>query len=88
MESTQLPKDWRFTSNHPKDLIIGDVFKRELLAPNFMIFVVILYLFHIVSPRTSSKPRVTHIGCLQWKKSSINLSVTRFDTLFLGSMID
>ena len=27
MEPTQpLPKDWRFASNHPKDLIIGDVY--------------------------------------------------------------
>ena len=29
VEPTQpLPNDWRFTSNHPKDLIIGDVSKR------------------------------------------------------------
>ena len=26
-QSQPLPKDWRYASNHPKDLIIGDVSK-------------------------------------------------------------
>ena len=26
-QSQPLPKDWRFATNHPKDLIIGDVSK-------------------------------------------------------------
>ena len=53
-----------------------------------MIYVAILPLFHILSLKTSSKLRSIHIGCLQYKKSSINLSATKFDILFLDPMID
>ena len=62
--------------------------KGKLLDPNSMIYVAILPLFHILSLKTSSKPRQIHIGCLQYKKSSINLSAIKFGTLFLEPMID
>ena len=89
VEPTQpLSKDWRFASNHPKDLIIGDVSKGVTtrsklydLCGNFT------FISHI-ELKTSSKLWPIHIGCLQCKKSSINLSATKFGILFLDPMID
>ena len=59
----QLPKDWRFNPHHPKDLIIGEVSKgvttHSKLHDLYGHYAFIL----ILNPRTSSKPRPTHIGC-------------------------
>ena len=55
-----------------------------LISPNSMICVVIMLSFPILTPKISSKPRATHIGCLRCKKSLINLSATNFSILFLG----
>ena len=79
-----LSKDWRFATSHPKELIIGDVSKGETTRSKLHDFVVILLLFLILNQRKSSKSRVTHIGCLQSKKSSINLSTS---ILLLNPMI-
>ena len=69
-----LLKDWRFTPHHPKDLIIGDVSKGVTTRSKLHDF---MHLFLMLNPRTSSKPRPIHIGCLQCKKSSINLSANQ-----------
>ena len=56
-----------------------------------MTYVTILHFISHIEPKksgTSSKLRVTHIGRLQCKKSSINLSAIKLDTLFLRPMID
>ena len=89
VESTQpLSKNWRYATNHPKDLITGDVSKgvttRSKLRDIYDNFV---FISHI-GPKTSSKSRAAHIGCLHYKKSSINLSAIKFDNLFLDPMID
>ena len=89
MEPTQpLPKDWRFASNHPKDLIIGDVSKGVTTRSKLHDLCGYFAFISQLSPKTSSKPRLIHIGCLQCKKSSINLNVIKFDILFLDPMID
>ena len=89
VEPTQpLPKDWRFTPHHLKDLIIGDVSKGVTTRSKPMTFAAILHSFLILSPKISSKLRATHIGYLSCKKSLINLSATKFGILFLGPMID
>ena len=83
VEPTQpLPKDWRFISNHSKDLIIGDVSKGVTTRSKPITYVGMLLLFHSLSPKTSSKPRPTRIDCLLCKKSSINLSGIKFGILF------
>ena len=89
METTQpLPKDWRFASNHLKDLIIGDVSKgvttRSKLHDLFGHFAFISY----IEPKNIIEAEANRIGCLQCKKSSINFSATKFDILFLDPMID
>ena len=88
VELTQpLPKVWEYAISHPKDLTIGDVSKGVTTRSKPLIFVIVLHSFHILSPRTSSKLRATHIGCLQCKKSSINLSAIKFGISFLLSLI-
>ena len=52
-----------------------------------MTYVVILHLFLILSLRASSKPRALILVAYK-KKSSINLSAIKFDTLFLDPMVD
>ena len=78
-----LPKDWRFTTCHPKKLIIDDVSKGVITRSKLYDFCGHFAFISHIEPK-----RVTHIGCLQCKKSSINLSVTKFGNLFLDSMID
>jgi len=88
VEPTQpLPKDWRYATNHPKDLIIGDVFKGVTTRSKLHDICGHFAFISHIEPRISSKSRVTHIGCLQYKKSLINLSTIKFDTLFLDPMI-
>ena len=61
--SQPLPKAWRYATNHPKELILGDASKGLTTAPNSMTYVVTLLSFLILNPKASSKPRRTHIGC-------------------------
>ena len=59
VEPTQpLPKDWRFASNHPKDLIIGDVSKGITTRSKRHDLCEILLLFHILSPKNILKTEV------------------------------
>ena len=60
-QSQPLPKDWKYASNHLKDLIIGDVSKGVTTRSKLCMGIMHSYL--ILNPKTSSKPRVTHIGC-------------------------
>ena len=88
-ESSQpLPKDWRYTTNHPKELILGDVSKGVTtrsklhdLCGNFA------FISHF-EPKSILEAERTHIGYLQCKKSSFNLSATKFGTLLLDPIID
>ena len=80
-----ISKDWRFTTSHPKELIIGDVSKGETTHSNDFCHVAFISL---LNQGTSSMPRVTHIGCLPCQKSSINLSAIKFGILSLDPMID
>ena len=89
MELTQpLPMNWRYASNHPKDLIIGDVSKGVTTRSKLYDLCGHFAFISHIEPKNILEARSTHIGCLQCKKSSINLSAIKFGTLFLDPMID
>ena len=77
----RLLKDWRYATSHPKDLIIGDVSKLHDICGHFA------FISHI-EPKNILEVRATYIGCFPCKKSSINLSATKFDILILDPMIN
>ena len=89
MEPTQpLSKDWRFTSNHPKDLIIGDVSKGIITRSKLHDLCGHFAFISHTEPKNILEARSIRTGCLQCKKSSINLSAIKFGILFLDPMID
>ena len=66
VETTQpLPKDWRYATNHPKDLIIGDVSKGITTRSKLNDICGHFTLISHIELKTSLKRRATHIGCLQ-----------------------
>ena len=81
VEPTQLLlKDWRYTTNHPKELIIGDVSKGVTTRSKlYDIFDHYAFISHI-------KPK-NILEAEECKKSSIDLNITKFGTLFLDPMI-
>ena len=59
------PNDWRYATNHLKDLIIGDVFKGVTTRSKLLdICVHVVFLSHI-EPKNILRSRATHIGYLQ-----------------------
>ena len=89
VEPTQpLPKDWRFTPYHLKDLIIDDVSKGVTTRSKLHdLYGQYAFISHF-EPKNILEARAIHIGCLPCKKSLINLSITKFGIIFLGPMID
>jgi len=83
-----LSKYWKYVSSHPKELIIGEVSKgvsTRFNAHNLCDFVA--FISHI-EPKNIHEAEVDSYWLLASKRSSINLSVTKYEDLFLNSKIN
>ena len=83
-----LSKDWRFAISHPKEFIIGDVLKRITTRSKLYDFCGHYAFISHIESKNILESEGDSFGYLQCKMSSINLSATKFGTLFLDPMID
>jgi len=83
-----LPKDWRYATSHPKELIIGDVSKGITTHSKLYDFCDhFAFIFHI-EPKNILEAEGDSYWLLAMQESSINLSAIKFGTLSLDPMID
>ena len=88
-ESSQpLPKDWRYATNHPKELILGDVSngvttrsKLHDLCGNFA------FISHF-EPKSILEAEADSYWLLAMQEELNQFERTKFGTLFLGLTID
>ena len=89
VEPTQLlPKDWRCASNHPKDLIMGDISKRVTTRSKLHDLCGHFTFISHIEPKNILEAEADSYWLLIMQEEPINLNAIKFDTLFLDPMID
>ena len=83
-----LPKDWKYVSSHPKELIIGEVSKGVSTRSNVHNLCDFVAFISHIKPRNIHKAEVDFDWLLIMQEELINLSVTKNGDLFLDPKID
>ena len=86
--SQPLPKDWRYATSHPKDLIIGDVSKGVITHSKLHNICGHFAFISHIEPKNILEAKGDSYWLLTMQESSINLSPVKFGNLFLDHMID
>ena len=89
MAPTQpLPKDWRYATSHPKELIIGDASKGVTTCSKLHDFCGHFAFISHIEPKNILETEGDSCWLLAMQEELNHLSATKFDTLFLDPMID